>query len=186
MYENIRRKLGVKVPVVQPTGTQVSNPEYRCKDEKKRTLSLCVAVFLTCGCVMVSARLSAGVVGVLGNLLNVAVLSCRYFRRDDDTMEKVALTGLISLGEQRQKTQVIKHPWLSRHSPLGQGPARPVKSLKESMNSTIIPSSTSSNYDLENLIPLERSRNISFCDDQRTFPPRPGFPWVFFTCLRPS
>ena len=38
-----------------------------------------------------------GICGVLGNLLNVGILSWRYWRQDEDTMEKVALVGLIAL-----------------------------------------------------------------------------------------
>lgn len=38
-----------------------------------------------------------GLLGVLGNLLNLAILSWRCLKRDDDTLEKVALVGLIAL-----------------------------------------------------------------------------------------
>ena len=40
---------------------------------------------------------SIGLVGVIGNVLNLGILSWRSWRRDDDTMEKVALVGLIAL-----------------------------------------------------------------------------------------
>ena len=38
-----------------------------------------------------------GLLGVAGNLLNLMILSWRCWRRDDDTLEKVALVGLIAL-----------------------------------------------------------------------------------------
>ena len=40
---------------------------------------------------------SIGVLGVVGNLLNLAILTWRCVNREDDTLEKVALVGLIAL-----------------------------------------------------------------------------------------
>ncbi len=71
----------------------ISEPYYFAGSENAETVVSEVAQFIVNGIVVPTIAM----LGILGNILNLAILSWRSWNKEDDTLEKVALVGLISL-----------------------------------------------------------------------------------------